>query len=305
METNTAKNFALQLGALLALYVSLTTLLVVLFGIINISFPDALDTIWEYESAQSGIRFGIAMLIVFAPTYFALTRMVNKTRRNEQGAYMTLTKWLIYLSLLLGGGVILGDLVAIINAFLNGEITERFVLKALAVLIVIGGALYYYARDAKGYWNSRERQSIYFGAGAAIVVLATLVYGFLNIETPSVVREMRLDAEQVSDLQDMEWRIEEFYRLNNALPETVTELYVGIPVPQAPEERPAYVYEVTGDTTYELCATFTNASDRTAEMTEARPVPEREFFAYTWDHPSGYYCFNRTIQQLADPKLGM
>jgi hypothetical protein len=47
---------------------------------------------------------------------------------------------LVYLSLLVGGGVLLGDLVAIILAFLNGEITTRFILKAGVLLVVVGAA---------------------------------------------------------------------------------------------------------------------------------------------------------------------
>ena len=37
METNTARNFALQLGSLIALYVSLSALIAVIFGVINLT----------------------------------------------------------------------------------------------------------------------------------------------------------------------------------------------------------------------------------------------------------------------------
>ena len=112
METNTARNFALQLGSLIALYVSLSALIAVIFGVINITYPDQAEGYWAYDSAQQGIRFGIAMLLVFFPTYVVLTRTVNQIRRKETGTYLTLTKWLVYLSLLVGGGILLGDLVA-------------------------------------------------------------------------------------------------------------------------------------------------------------------------------------------------
>ena len=126
MEHNTAKHFVLQLGSLVSLYLSLTFLLVLLFGAINIIFPDAADYVWEVESAQSQIRIGIAMVIVFFPTYLLITRIVNQARRKEQnGAYLGLTKWLIYLSLLVGGLVLLIDLVVVIMTFLEGEISER------------------------------------------------------------------------------------------------------------------------------------------------------------------------------------
>ncbi len=108
---NTAKNFALQLGSLISLYISIVALIILLSGVITLQYPDVANGYWEQESASSSIRFSIAMLFVFFPTYIALTRMVNTIRRVEQGVYLALTKWLIYLSLLIGGGAILGDLV--------------------------------------------------------------------------------------------------------------------------------------------------------------------------------------------------
>ena len=174
---HTAKSFVLQLGSLIALYVSLSALVAITFGIINLIFPDEAMGYWQYESSQSQIRFGIAMLIVFFPVYVALTRTVNQLRRKSGEKYLTLTKWLIYLSLLGGGGILLGDLVAVIFAFLDGEITVRFILKALALLIIIGAAFKYYLLDARGYWNTHEEQSKIFAAGGAVVVVAVLVRG--------------------------------------------------------------------------------------------------------------------------------
>lgn len=298
METNTAKHFALQLGALVALYASLSSLLVLLFGVINIAFPDELDNAYAYESAQSSIRFAIAILIVSFPTYLGLTRVVNTGRRTQGEAYLTLTRWLIYLSLLIGGAVLLGDLVAIINAFLNGEITVRFVLKALAVFVVIGAAAYYYVLDARGYWNDHEKRSIQYGAAATVAVVAALIVGFLNIETPQVVREMRLDQQQVNDLQDMQFRIEEYYRSNDELPEAVNDLYVGIPVPEAPAGREAYVYETSGTSTYQLCATFVHPTQLSSDERPVRVLPSSAPLNYNWDHTAGRVCFDRTVEGL-------
>ena len=83
METNTARNFALQLGSLIALYVSLSALIMVVFGVIEVKYPD--DATWYgvYDGAQTGIRFGIAMLVVFFPTYIVLTRIVNEIRQVQ------------------------------------------------------------------------------------------------------------------------------------------------------------------------------------------------------------------------------
>lgn len=299
MGSNTAKNFALQLGSLIALYVSLGAIIALLFGTINVAFPDAAAGRYEHESAQNGIRFGVAMLVVFFPTYLVLTRLVNRTRRREGGVYLTLTKWLIYLSLLVGGGIILGDLVAVILAYLNGEITTRFILKALVLLVIIGAAFTYYLLDARGYWQREEQKSVFYGIGASVLVIAALVLGFSYSDSPSEIRERKLDDEQVRDLQDMQWRIEEHYRIEGSLPETIEELYVGIPVPEAPENRPEYAYRTLSGTSFELCATFVKSSMQETPS-HMRPIaPEGEFLKnpYNWDHGSGRVCFERIIQE--------
>jgi len=298
METNTARNFALQLGSLIALYVSISALIAVIFGVINVTYPDQAEGYWAYEGAQQGIRFGVAMLIVFFPTYLILTRFVNQIRRKETGTYLTLTKWLVYLSLLAGGAILLGDLVAVILAYLNGEITLRFILKALTLLVVIGTAFYYYILDARNFWNAHEKESKLYAGLASCVVIASLVLGFLNSETPKEVRNMKLDDQQLQDLQDMEWRINEFYSNKDVLPGSIEELYVGIPVPTAPEDRDAYEYKVVDEDTYELCATFTHSSQQ--GVSAARPMPAMmgdtamKVPYNTWDHGEGKTCFERT-----------
>lgn len=302
MNENTPRNFALQLGALISLYLSISFFLVLLFGIINTIFPDAADTQWSTRSHEGQIRFGIAMVVVFFPVYLYLTRIINKIRRTEpSGAYLTLTKWLIYLSLVVGGGVLLGDLVAVIMSYLEGEITTRFTLKALSVLVVVGAAFYYYLRDAQGYWITREKQSVLFGVISAVVVLGVVISGFMNARTPDEVREARLDDQQISDLQEIQWQIEQYYRMNDELPQSITAAYEDLTAPTAPEGRPGYSYtlseEIVSDR-YELCATF--AFDST-NSTYERPVtiPATIYDkGYDWSHEAGEWCFSRNTKHL-------
>jgi hypothetical protein len=297
METNTAKNFALQLGSLIALYASLSSLLVVTFGVINIIYPDVAAGYWEYDSTQSSIRFGIAMLLVFFPTYLFLTRLVNEIRRKETGAYLALTKWVVYLSILVGSLVLLGDFVTVILAYLNGEITIRFILKALAVAVAVVSAVYYYYQDAKGHWNTHEGTSKLFALGATAVVVLVLILGFSNSDTPTKVREMKIDNQQVSDLSDMQYRIEDHYRINNALPKDVATVYVGVPAPKAAEGKASYEYKVVDTDTYELCATFAYPSQNTgAGMSQPSPAFDELKNPYNnWDHGASKTCFERTI----------
>jgi Domain of unknown function (DUF5671) len=297
MEQNTAKHFALQLGSLISLYVSLSALITLLFGVITITYPDAAYS-YEYESASSGIRFGIALLAVFFPAYIVLTRIINKGRRETGTPYLGVTKWLIYLSLLVGGVVLLGDLVAVINSFLNGELTTRFLLKALTVLVVIGSAFTYYLYDARGYWHANESKSKLYGLGALILVLVALVLGYQKIEAPSEVREQALDERQIQDLGLMQSYILSHYTIASSLPASLGELEMRESLPVPPDMRQPYTYAKKSDTSFELCATFAFASD-----------PNR--YAYPmydmgggivknpddWNHEKGTWCFTRVLNQ--------
>jgi hypothetical protein len=303
MENHTAKHFVLQLGSLITLYLSVSFLLVLLFAVINLIFPDATEYYYDIESSSYSVKLGIAMLVVFFPTYLLLTRKVNVFRRVEMdGAYPGLTKWLMYLSLLVGGGVLLGDLVAVILAFLNGELTTRFVLKAAVLLIIVGSAFYYYLQDARGYWLTKEKYSFMFAGAMSLIVVASLITGFFYTETPTEVREMRLDDTQISDLQQIQWKILETLSINingtSSLLTTLEELYGETPVPvTAPEDRPAYSYEVTA-TGFKLCATFSRDSAETSQEFIGKPIYDQNMLiknGENWSYKQGRYCFDRVV----------
>lgn len=296
MEQHTAKHFVLQLGSLSSLYLALSFALVLIFNLINLRFPDPAEGYYVIESAQSNIRLGIAMVVVFLPTYLILTRIVNNTRRAAPtGTYLTLTKWLIYLSLLVGGGVLLGDLVAVIMAFLEGELTTRFLLKATSVLLVVGAAFSYYILDARGYWLTSSARSLQFGAAAAALGIAIIIAGFLNIETPTTVREGKLDDKQITDLQEIQWRIESYIAQNGVAPDRLDQLE-GSQLPTAPEGRAAYEYQKT-DRGFSLCAQFTLESTDATGMTSPYDAKAIIGNAWDWDHATGRYCFERVVNK--------
>jgi uncharacterized protein (UPF0333 family) len=299
MDNHNAKHFALQLGSLISLYLSLSFLLVLVFGIINILFPDAADYYWQTESARSSVRIGIAMVVVFFPTYLILTRTVNSLRRDaKNNAYLSLTKWLIYLSLLVGGGVLLIDLVVVIMTFLEGELSIRFVLKALAVVTVVGAAFYYYILDARGFWIKNEKKSVLFAIGTVIVVLVALGFGVANIETPATVREQKIDGVQINDLQVIQSRVIEYYTLEEALPESLSDITGGT-LPTAPNDRAAYTYART-EKGFTLCAYFAVESNP-EEFADTQFFEDKNSLLLnpnSWTHTAGDVCFDRVLTTL-------
>jgi len=295
MENN-AKHFALQLGALISLYVSVGSLISLLFGVITIAFPDPTNT-WEYVGATDGIRFAIALLVVFFPAYLALTRIVNQERRGTGVPYLGITKWLIYLSLVVGGVALLADFVAIIYTFLNGDLTTRFLLKALAMLVVVGLPSAYYFYDTRGYWITHESRSKQYAFVVAVLIAVATVVGYFHIETPSEVREQRQDDQTITDLSTIQSHIENAYALSNALPESLDALGDRITVPSAPEGRPSYEYTKTSDVAFTLCATFANPS-RQEDIPQYASMSDIGIKnPYDWTHKEGRTCFERVMNE--------
>lgn len=290
---NLPKQFVLQLGSLVTLYVSITAFITLIFSTINLALPDDAAGYWSIASDQSTLRLSLAILFVFYPTYLFLTRTVHQGQRTANNAYLTIAKWLIYLSLLVAGIVMLIDLVVILNTFLSGEITARFITKALALLVVIGTVFYYYILDARGYWTQRPQHSLMYAAVATAIVVGGMAASLYQIDTPSEVRNVRLDEQQINDLQDMQWRIEAYYQEQHTLPASVDELYISETMPVAPSDRTPYEYKITDSTSYELCATFTSPTS----IADARSMayPAKDAANYNWDHKAGEWCFARTV----------
>jgi len=286
---NTPKHAVLQLASLVALYVTAFSAVALAFSLITLFIPDATDSSWEINSARDSVRFGIAMLVIVFPAYIILTRKVQVVRRTENVAYTTLARWFVYLSLLIGGAVLLGDAVAVLYGYLNGELTMRFFLKALVLAVVVGSVFFYYLRDARDYWLTHETESKRWAWCASVAIVALLGIAVIQNETPSEARERALDETMVSDLQSMQYSVEAFYRIEGRLPADRGELDAYQSIPNAPEDRPAYEYHASKDTVYELCATFA-----TEEITDTRFAPNPN---YNWEHPANRHCFARTVEK--------
>lgn len=299
---NTAKQFVFQLGSLITLYVSITSFLVLVFALINLIIPDPAESLWQLERHLNSIRFSIATLIVFFPAYLVATRYVHTQRQKEQSEYIGVIRWLVYLSLLIGGLILLGSTVSVVYTFLSGELTLRFVLKALVLVMVVGAASWYYGQDVRGYWSEHQSVSKWYATGVASIVLIAIVAGFYYIDGPSQARDIRLEQRQIEDLQEIQWRIVSHWQTTGTLPETLSELY-STNSPQPPEDREAYEYLVT-DTGFSLCATFTttSVSDRFSQRYPYRPGLETEEFydLYDWNYESGRYCFERTLVSTSE-----
>jgi hypothetical protein len=120
-----------------------------------------------------------------------------------------------------------------------------------------------------------------FAFGMAAVVAVAVALGIAVLGSPALARARRLDALRTRDLSSLAGLTNQYWIRHQALPpdlETLAREPEEDPFPADPETRAAYAYRITGDRTWELCATFAAADD---------PDVPPGF----WDHGAGEHCF--------------
>ena len=293
---NTPRNVIIQLGSLIALYVSISFFLTLVFGMINLIYPDAADAYYEIEGSSDSVRLGIAMVVVFFPAFITLTRITHVVKRQEkESEYTMLTRWLLYISLLVAGLTLLGTLVTVLYTFLNGDLTSRFFMKAGAVLCVVGLSFHYYLLEVKGYWIKHESRSFMFAVGISLVVLMTLAFGLRHIDTPATVRDMKIDEQQVNDLRQLQYQIQNSLIENSSSTVASIITQLDLSSTNTPALREPYTAEATA-TGFKLCATFSR--DYTDPNTLTSPIDptSRIKNADNWNYKAGRYCFERVVK---------
>ena len=315
----TPKDFFLQLGVMAALYVSAISLINLLFQTIDYAFPDALA--YYGDPYSSGIRIAIASLVIIFPLFIFLSQMNSKDFAVwPEKRELPVRRWLIYLTLFVAGIAVVVDLIALVNTFLSGEITMRFALKILAVLIVAGGVVGYFMYDLKKA-NMPLRQDKLFAWLAAVVVLASIVGGFLIMGTPGEARAKKMDAQRITDLQNIQWQVVSYWQQKEKMPKALTDLtdqLGGWQAPKDPQTSATYEYVLDKDLTFELCANFSRNNLGESEKLKGRggygsntsiayPTPIYDGVSGTatdnWEHNAGKVCFTRTIDPDKYPPI--
>ena len=281
------------------LYVSIISLLVLLFQYINELFPDPLEYI---RGAEASAVHGATASVVIAFPVFLLTSwlILRGIRSSPEKAHLWVRRWLLSLTLFIAAVTIICDLIVLIHNFLNGDLTMRFLLKVFVILLLASCVFAYELWDLRRHEfssSSLPRMAGWLSGGT--VVLSVLV-GFLVVGSPMYQRNVRFDERRVNDLQTIQTQIESYWTNKIALPSTLADLNYSLSsfsAPLDPLSLQPYEYRVTGTRDFELCATFvTDSHDR-------RSTQRYDAFGKTWEHGIGKTCFARSIDpSISRPK---
>jgi hypothetical protein len=318
------KFFFLSLGVLVTLITSVTAFLNLAFETLNFKFPDVLNATYQYgynSYNYDGARMAIATLIIFFPIFLVLMRFWRKAIKAGLSTMEgTIHKWMIYLVLFMSAVTAAIDLVTLVRYFVAGEITTRFILKVVVVLVV---ALYvgvYYTLELRGkekIWGFRL--GLWTAIKSSILVLALVVWTFTVIGTPNQQRLYRLDEKRLGDLQNIQGQVINYWQQKEKLPETLETMinpisYGSLPVDPEFESGKKYEYKMTTPLSFELCATFSAPMPKGWQEYGGRGVipmmdvsvggTSTSSYPYpgygmndSWDHQAGRTCFTRTIDK--------
>lgn len=296
----TPKDFFMYLGTAVALYASAGALLAILFSIINALFPDALFPQYMSSWATSGMRFAMSTLLVAFPLYIVLSWLIRKDIAKDIQKYqLSIRKWFVYFTLFIAGATVAGDVIALVNTYLGGEISARFIWKMLSVFVVAGVIFAYYFYDLRRASRGDTQVNKTLIALAILGVVGVVVWGLLVAGSPSEIRELRFDEVRVSDLQNIQWQVTDYYQRHRALPEDLSKLQddiSGYRAPVDPKTGESYEYApVPGKPLmFELCATF-------ARSNTAASAAVTEPFGQSFVHDAGRVCWQRTIDPMQYP----
>ena len=138
-----AREAFLYLISFIALYVSAFSFGLLLFNFVDHWFPDPVS--FRQGFSAGAIRMGLASIIVAFPLYlFMMWLLARGAVKDPERRRSKVGKWLTYLTLVVAAAIILGDLIVVVAGLLGGELTIRFILKALVVLAVTGSIFGYY-----------------------------------------------------------------------------------------------------------------------------------------------------------------
>src|SRR3989344_75378 len=308
VKRNLPRDVFLHLLAMVTLYWSAVSFIMLCWQYVNYFFPDVLN--YGYYDFSGSIRFAVSSLIIVFPIFLIVSWFLNKIYTKESAVRESkMRKWLIYLTLFVASLVIIGDLIYVINTFLSGDLTMRFILKALSVLIVALVIFWYYLDDVRK--NAPSALGKYLAVAPAVVVVAFIVGAFFIVGSPKQARLEQIDQQLVNDLQSIQWQIVNYWQRKGAVPTALVDLndsISGYTVPVDPETKLPYEYTANFNPalpSFELCATFNSNSAKQPNV-KSMPVPYPVYNgidSQTWDHTAGRVCFKRVIDQQLYPPL--
>ncbi|MFA4844966.1 MAG: DUF5671 domain-containing protein [Patescibacteria group bacterium] len=302
---STAKDVFSYLLMIIMFYVGVVSFITLLFQYINVRFPDALDS-WMMAGADEAMRGAISALLIVWPMYLLMSWLIGKDLKADHDKHgLWVRKWLLYLTLFVAALTAIIDLITLMNTFLSGEISMRFALKVIVVLVVAVAVFTYYFWELRRDPGTQTKLPRQAAVATSVVIVGAIVISFFIVGSPMQQRATRMDQQRVWDLQSVQNQVLSYWIQKEELPATLEDLndpFSGFQAPVDPASGESYLYTVKSDLEFDVCATFETEVTVVDAGKTAYPMMAygyRDASSGDWTHGIGPFCFTRTI----DPEL--
>jgi len=294
-ENNAAKfTFYYMLSLIALIFTALATGMII-FQVINKNITDVIiQHAGDFSLDQ--LKFAISALIISAPIFYITTWQIHKNLFS--GAFnkdASARKWLTYFVLLVSSVVMLGWLIAIVNNFLDGELTVKFILKALTAIGIAAAIFTFYYYDIKREKIAGEKSEIiriYF-YGSLVVIIIVFIAGIFIMESPQKTRDRKMDNAVLENFEDIDRAIGTYYSDNEKLPADLEKIksefsYISDKDLKNLATGEKYDYKIKSANIYELCATFKISNEGNEDY---------ENYFDRWSHDVGYQCLSQRVSK--------
>ncbi|MEL6371443.1 MAG: DUF5671 domain-containing protein [Pseudomonadota bacterium] len=284
------------------------------FTWIETAFADPIDN-QRASYVISSARWQIATLLVGYPVFLLLgTHLARAQQRDPDRQRSRVRIWLTYITLIFAALFLIGDLVAIVYRFLDGELNTRFFSKAAIVAIVSAGVLVNFMLDAERLQSGSNLLGRILASALTLTVIALIVWGFTVVRSPFAAREIAFDERRLADLARITTNVDCYTEELNELPETLSAVEdyfskaarrpgvdahcTGV-IPTDPRSGETYEYQKLDQSQFRVCAEFEQAWPALAEENRQRilfapgiSIPAKKRRTVQLPKASGQSCFN-------------
>ncbi len=265
----------------------------VAFGIINKSVIDPLSNSY-YRNYDSSLRFAISAILIATPIYYYSLFLIKQGfKKNEISSDSSIRKWLTYFIILVSSLIILGVFISVMNNFLSGGLSLKFILQALSVFIISALVFSFYFYDVKSDFkeDKKIREKIFLSISLLLIVSA-FVSAWFFIESPKQIRARKIDGLLLNRISTLESFVNDYYSTFGTLPENMTDLktarsryFMDENHFINPNNGEEIVYNKINKDQFEFCASFeTNSFTENKRSGVVYPAMINR------DHEAGYNC---------------
>lgn len=266
MSSQNAKYSFYYLLSLVALIFTSISSALILFGIIDLNIADS-SPYSAYRNIDSQIKFALASLLVSVPTYYISVYLINRgLKKGELPVNSSLRRWLTYLIIFSNSLIILGIIISILYNFLSGDLSARFLLKLISVLLIAALIFSYYFYDIKRIDFNKMKGVRFFILVSALIIISIFISAWFFIDSPATTRAKRADQNLMTNIYQLENAVNQYYAIYNRLPDNLEEIqssdeiYLQASYLLDPETKKTIDY-FTENESFFLCAQFRLNSD--------------------------------------------